>query len=106
MSASDLPQPRALFDPPPGWRAWATAQSFVAELPGHRERVCCEAWFDRDKQSLVLAIHQYDESMSSRVPCWTQIQLLEVGPFFARAEVRSLAEMFTDTVVECWNLPK
>jgi hypothetical protein len=68
--------------------------------------VVAEAWFDRTKQSLILAVHQYDESLSSRVPCWCQVQLLEVGPFFARAEVAQLADIFTDTVVECWDLPR
>lgn len=106
MSASDLSPDHPLLPPPPGWCAWASAQSFMTELPGHRERVVAEAWFDRNRQSLILAIHQYDESLSQHAPCWLQIQMQEVGPFFARNEVALLGELFADTVTECWDLPR
>ena len=106
MSASDLPQDRALRPPPPGWQSFQSTQEYLSRLPGHRERVTAEAWFDREQQSLMLVLTQYDESMSEFVPCWQQLHLMEVGPFTAKKEVQMVAEQFTDTVVLCWGLPE
>lgn len=104
MTASDSDH-STLAAPPPGWVPWKATQEVWNLLPGCRERVVAEAWFDRLENRLVLAIHQYDESLHQFVPCWAQIALHEIGPFCARAEVRSLAELFADTVTECWGLP-
>lgn len=100
---TDLAHPSSRTDGKP-WVPWRSGNEYLATLPGHRERVEMCAWYDRDAQSLILTITQYDESMSVTLPCWAQLALVDVGPFFARAEVQNLSELFSDTVIGCYDL--
>lgn len=86
------------------WVPWQTGNEYLAALPGHKERVELSAWYDRDRQSLVLTITQYDESMSEYIPCWAQLALVDVGPFFAEAEVHAFVELFTETILTAWDV--
>jgi len=64
-----------------------------------------EAWYSRDRQSLLLAITRYDESMSEYAPCWAQIMLVDVGPFMHRAEVDVATEIFSEEILAMLDLP-
>ena len=99
----DLAQPDDRDDGKP-WVLWTQGNEYLASLPGHRERVELAAWFDRERQSLILTLTQYDESMSTYVPCWAQLALVDVGPFFAKDEVLAFTDQFADTIIGCYGI--
>lgn len=86
------------------WVPWHSGNEYAATLPGHRERVSLEAWYDRQAQSLVIALTQYDESMSVALPCWAQLALVDTGPFFADGEIDCFTELFKSTIIEAWGV--
>jgi len=88
------------------WVKWETGNEYVHSLPGHVERVNLEAWFDRRRQSLILAVTRYDESWGESAPCWAQIALQEVGPFFAHDELMSFSVLWCDSVAAMFGLPQ
>jgi len=100
---NDLQQPSDRDDGKP-WVPWIHSEIYGHVLPGHKERVSLEAWYDRQKQSLVLTLTQYDESMSSYLPCWAQLALIDLGPFFAAAEIDAFTELFKATLLEGWEV--
>ncbi len=100
---TDLLHPDDRDDGKP-WVPWQTGNEYLASLPGHRERVSMEAWYDRQRQSLLLAITAYDESMHRYQPCWAQIRLVDTGPFLQRAEIDVSCGIFAEEILAMLDL--
>lgn len=88
------------------WVPWGTAHDMARILPGHKERVELSAWYDRERQSLVVTLTQYDEQNGEWSPGWAQLNLVDVGPFMARGDLGCLAEIFVETVIDVMDLPR
>lgn len=87
------------------WVPWSKGHEYVWLLPGHRERVELDAWFDRRKGSLILTLTQFDESMGRFEPCWAQLGYMQIGQLHAQQELLMIADLWSDTVKTCFDIP-
>jgi hypothetical protein len=85
------------------WVPWKAGSEYLLTLPGHRERICLEAWFDRDRQSIILTVTQYDETMTRYEPCWAQLTWNEVGPLFGVADIEDAGLFWASVVAETFG---
>lgn len=92
---SELKHPLDRDDGKP-WVPFEGAPVVYRNVEGCRERVELTAWYDVDRQRLVLTLTHYDETMREFQPCWAQVAIVDAGPFMAPGDVRAFADMFTD----------
>lgn len=82
------------------WVRWVDPTTHYPHLIGCRERVTLCAWYDREQQRLVVTCERFDESMHEYEPCWAQVGLIDVGPFFGAGDVLALIRRWTEQVME------
>lgn len=85
-------------DPLGRWQSFESVPAVYRDVVGCRERVELIAWYDEERQKLVLTLTHYDETLTQWQPCWATVATIDAGPFMAHGDTVAFGEMFVDEV--------
>lgn len=76
----------------------------VRAVAGCRERLELSAWYDRDRQRLVLTVTFSDEATAPGTLHYGTISSVECGPFSASQDLDAVVQGFAEGVRQRYNL--